>query len=215
MTRIPQTMPAVAYRKSLPVEDAESPLDVTLPVPEPGPRDLLVQVEAVAVTPVDHKVRQNNDPDGEPKVLGWDAAGTVVAVGGEVTSFRVGDEVFYAGALDRPGSNSRFHVVDERLVGRRFITTQIMIEMGSDQPAPAGRLQRAHCPQQRHAVGTPGNGQQHGDVVPCFRRPDGGQCVLDRVQFGHRGSTASGPGGFMKDAASRCAAYTVIGPSTR
>ncbi|MGW5770562.1 zinc-binding alcohol dehydrogenase family protein [Streptomyces longwoodensis] len=122
MTRIPQTMPAVAYRKSLPVEDAESLLDVTLPVPEPGPRDLLVQVEAVAVNPVDHKVRQNNDPDGEPKVLGWDAAGTVVAVGGEVTSFRVGDEVFYAGALDRPGSNSRFHVVDERLVGRKPAT---------------------------------------------------------------------------------------------
>ncbi|MFJ4482731.1 zinc-binding alcohol dehydrogenase family protein [Streptomyces longwoodensis] len=122
MTRIPQTMPAVAYRKSLPVEDAESLLDVTLPVPEPGPRDLLVQVEAVAVNPVDHKVRQNNDPGGEPKVLGWDAAGTVVAVGGEVTSFRVGDEVFYAGALDRPGSNSRFHVVDERLVGRKPAT---------------------------------------------------------------------------------------------
>ncbi|MEU5251984.1 zinc-binding alcohol dehydrogenase family protein [Streptomyces longwoodensis] len=122
MTGIPQTMPAVAYRKSLPVEDAESLLDVTLPVPEPGPRDLLVQVEAVAVNPVDHKVRQNNDPDGEPKVLGWDAAGTVVAVGGEVTSFRVGDEVFYAGALDRPGSNSRFHVVDERLVGRKPAT---------------------------------------------------------------------------------------------
>ncbi|MFI1002422.1 zinc-binding alcohol dehydrogenase family protein [Streptomyces galbus] len=122
MSPIPQTMPAVAYRKSLPVDDAESLLDVTLPVPQPGPRDLLVRVEALAVNPVDHKVRQNNDPNGEPKVLGWDAAGTVVAVGEEVTSFRVGDEVFYAGALDRPGSNSRFHAVDERLVGRKPAT---------------------------------------------------------------------------------------------
>ncbi|MEU6389519.1 zinc-binding alcohol dehydrogenase family protein [Streptomyces sp. NPDC046939] len=119
MSRIPQTMPAVAYRKSLPVDDAESLVDVTLPVPQPGRRDLLVQVEAVAVNPVDYKVRQNNDPGGEPKVLGWDAAGTVVAVGDEVTSFQVGDEVFYAGALDRPGANSRYHAVDERLVGHK------------------------------------------------------------------------------------------------
>ncbi|WP_320778976.1 zinc-binding alcohol dehydrogenase family protein [Streptomyces sp. CRN 30] len=119
MSRIPQTMPAVAYRKSLPVDAAESLVDTELPVPQPGPRDLLVQVEAVAVNPVDYKVRQNNDPGGESKVLGWDAAGTVVAVGAEVSSFRVGDEVFYAGAIDRPGTNSRFHTVDERIVGHK------------------------------------------------------------------------------------------------
>lgn len=119
MSTTPQTMPAVAYRKSLPVDDAESLVDITLPVPRPGPRDLLVQVEAIAVNPVDYKVRQNNDPGGVPKVLGWDAAGTVVAVGEEVTSFRVGDEVFYAGALDRPGANSRFHTVDDRVVGHK------------------------------------------------------------------------------------------------
>ncbi|MGV9890152.1 zinc-binding alcohol dehydrogenase family protein [Streptomyces sp. NPDC003395] len=119
MSTIPQTMPAVAYRKSLPVDDAESLVDLTLPVPRPGPRDLLVQVEAIAVNPVDYKIRQNSDPGGEPKVLGWDAAGTVVAVGEEVESFRVGDEVFYAGALDRPGANSRFHAVDERIAGHK------------------------------------------------------------------------------------------------
>jgi zinc-binding alcohol dehydrogenase family protein len=116
------TMPAVAYRKSLPVQDEESLVDIELPVPVPGPRDLLVQVEAVAVNPVDYKVRQGNDPGGEPKVLGWDAAGTVVAVGDEVELFAVGDEVFYAGALDRPGANARFHAVDERLVGRKPAT---------------------------------------------------------------------------------------------
>ncbi|GAA2253565.1 NADPH:quinone reductase [Streptomyces ruber] len=116
------TMPAVAYRKSLPVQDDESLIDVELPVPDPGPRDLLVRVEAVAVNPVDYKVRRNNDPGGHPKVLGWDAAGTVVAVGDEVELFAVGDEVFYAGALDRPGTNARFHAVDERIVGRKPAT---------------------------------------------------------------------------------------------
>lgn len=116
------TMPAVAYRRNLPVDDPESLLDVELPVPRPGPRDLLVQVEAVAVNPVDYKVRQNADPGGDARVLGWDAAGTVVAVGGEAELFEVGDEVYYAGALDRPGANSRFHVVDERLVGRKPAT---------------------------------------------------------------------------------------------
>lgn len=113
------TMPAVAYLKSLPIDDAESLVDVELPVPQPGPHDLLVQVEAVAVNPVDYKVRQSNDPGGEPKVLGWDAAGTVVAVGELVELFEVGDEVFYAGAIDRPGTNSRFHAVDERIVGHK------------------------------------------------------------------------------------------------
>ncbi|MET7572198.1 zinc-binding alcohol dehydrogenase family protein [Streptomyces sp. NPDC005492] len=115
----PATMPAVAYRKNLPIDDEESLLDVELPVPQPGPHDLLVQVEAVAVNPVDYKIRQSNDPGGEPKVLGWDAAGTVVAVGELVELFEVGDEVFYAGALDRPGTNARFHTVDERIVGHK------------------------------------------------------------------------------------------------
>jgi zinc-binding alcohol dehydrogenase family protein len=116
------TMRAVGYRRSLPVGDPESLLDVELPVPQPGPRDLLVQVEAIAVNPVDYKVRQNADPDGELRVLGWDAAGTVAAVGDQVELFRVGDEVYYAGALDRPGANSRFHAVDERLAGRKPAT---------------------------------------------------------------------------------------------
>ncbi|MEU6744823.1 zinc-binding alcohol dehydrogenase family protein [Spirillospora sp. NPDC046719] len=116
------TMPAVAYRKSLPLEDDESLLDVELPVPQPGPHDLLVRVEAVAVNPVDHKVRRNTDPGGEPKVLGWDAAGTVVAVGDRVGLFEVGDEVYYAGAIDRPGANARYHAVDERIAARKPVS---------------------------------------------------------------------------------------------
>ncbi|MEU9336482.1 zinc-binding alcohol dehydrogenase family protein [Streptomyces sp. NPDC048290] len=112
-------MPAVAYFKSLPLDDDESLVDVELPVPEPGPHDLLVRVEAVAVNPVDYKVRQGDDPGGRPKVLGWDAAGTVVAIGDQVGRFTVGDEVYYAGAIDGPGANMRYHVVDENIVGRK------------------------------------------------------------------------------------------------
>ncbi|MFH8387577.1 zinc-binding alcohol dehydrogenase family protein [Kitasatospora sp. NPDC018058] len=122
MSPHPDTMPAVAYRTSLPIDDPASLEDLELPVPTPGPHDLLVRVEAVAVNPVDYKVRQNADPGGIPRVLGWDAAGTVVAVGDQVTLFQPGDEVYYAGALDRPGANSRYHTVDERLVGPKPTT---------------------------------------------------------------------------------------------
>ncbi|MFF2384539.1 zinc-binding alcohol dehydrogenase family protein [Streptomyces sp. NPDC058108] len=113
------SMRAVGYRRSLPVSDQESLIDMELPVPQPGPYDLLVKVEAVAVNPVDYKVRQNTDPAGEPKVLGWDAAGSVVAVGKKVRRFEVGDEVYYAGAIDRPGANSEYHTVDERIAARK------------------------------------------------------------------------------------------------
>jgi zinc-binding alcohol dehydrogenase family protein len=119
MSQLPETMPAVGYRHSLPADDPESLIDLELPVPQPGPRDLLVQVAAIAVNPVDYKIRLNADPGGTPRVLGWDAAGTVVAVGSDVELFAVGDEVYYAGALDRPGTDSLYHAVDERLVGRK------------------------------------------------------------------------------------------------
>ncbi|WP_224370583.1 zinc-binding alcohol dehydrogenase family protein [Hyalangium versicolor] len=84
-------------------------------VPTPGPRDLLVEVKAVSVNPVDTKVR-----DRRPgRILGWDASGIVQAVGSQVTRFRVGDEVYYAGDITREGTNSSLHVVDERIVGRK------------------------------------------------------------------------------------------------
>jgi zinc-binding alcohol dehydrogenase family protein len=110
-------MRAVGYRKNLPIDDPQSLVDLELPVPEPGPHDLLVQVEAVSVNPVDVKVRTGTDPGGEPKVLGYDAAGTVLAVGSAVTLFRVGDEVYYAGSIARSGTNAQFHLVDERITG--------------------------------------------------------------------------------------------------
>ncbi len=82
-----------------------------------GPHDLLVDVRAVSVNPVDGKVRSSFDPAEAPKVLGFDAAGTVTAVGEAVTRFAVGDEVFHAGSIARPGTNAQLHVVDERVVG--------------------------------------------------------------------------------------------------
>ncbi|MBC9209366.1 zinc-binding alcohol dehydrogenase family protein [Roseomonas aerophila] len=92
--------------------------DVTLEKPTPGPRDLLVSVRAVSVNPVDFKVRSSaTPPAGQPRIIGYDAAGVVEAVGPEVRLFRPGDAVFYAGQIDRPGSNAEFQAVDERIVG--------------------------------------------------------------------------------------------------
>ena len=111
-------MKAVGYRKSLPISDGKSLEDVTLPDPVAGPRDLLVAVKAVSVNPVDTKVRMRAAPNpGDVKVLGWDAAGVVKAVGSAVTLFKPGDEVFYAGSIARPGTNSELHAVDEHIVG--------------------------------------------------------------------------------------------------
>lgn len=111
-------MKAIAYYRSLPAEHPEALVDVELPEPSPGPRDLLVEVRAISVNPVDTKIRRNVAPQhGAAKVLGWDASGIVKAVGDEVTLFQPGDRVFYAGAIDRAGANSELHLVDERIVG--------------------------------------------------------------------------------------------------
>ena len=111
-------MKAVAYYHSLPIQDPLALQDIELPEPLAGPRDLLVEVKAISVNPVDTKVRENVQPDaGTAKVLGWDVAGVVKAVGSDVSLFKVGDKVFYAGSIARAGANSERHVVDERIVG--------------------------------------------------------------------------------------------------
>ena len=112
-------MKAVGFRKSLPVGDAESLVDFDAPAPEPRARDLVVEVKAVSVNPVDTKMRMRGVPAGETKVLGFDAAGLVKSVGKDASLFRVGDEVFYSGSNIRPGTNSQLHAVDERIVGRK------------------------------------------------------------------------------------------------
>ncbi|RZL63055.1 MAG: zinc-binding alcohol dehydrogenase family protein [Variovorax sp.] len=110
-------MKAIGYYQPLPVDDAAALQDLDLPAPTPGRRDLLVRVKAISVNPVDTKVRKNAAPEaGEAKVLGWDAVGTVEAIGAEVQNFKVGDRVYYAGSITRPGANSELHAVDERIV---------------------------------------------------------------------------------------------------
>ncbi|MDJ0387200.1 zinc-binding alcohol dehydrogenase family protein [Roseomonas sp. E05] len=113
-------MKAVAYQSAGPLERADALVDVQLDKPVPHGRDLLVEVQAISVNPADYKVRRSVPAEpGQWKVLGWDAVGTVVAAGEGVRSFNPGDEVFYAGSLIRPGTNSEFHLVDERIVGRK------------------------------------------------------------------------------------------------
>ena len=112
-------MKAVVYTQpGLPIQDPQSLYEAELPKPTPGGRDLLVEVRAIAVNPVDTKIRASRGGE-QPQVLGWDAVGIVREVGEQVTLFQPGDEVFYAGAIDRPGSYSEFHVVDERIVGHK------------------------------------------------------------------------------------------------
>jgi zinc-binding alcohol dehydrogenase family protein len=112
-------MRAVAHTRPLPISDAASLVDIELPKPSPSGRDLLVKVAAVSVNPVDTKRRIAEKKDSLPGVLGWDAAGTVAATGNQASLFSVGDPVYYAGDVTRPGCNSEFHLVDERIVGRK------------------------------------------------------------------------------------------------
>ncbi|ALN64194.1 zinc-binding alcohol dehydrogenase family protein [Lysobacter antibioticus] len=111
-------MKAVALTRYLPIDDPQSLLDVELPAPNASGHDLLVRVEAVSVNPVDTKLRSPKPQvEAQPRVLGYDAAGVVEAVGEAVTRFKVGDRVYYAGDITRPGTNSELHLVDERIVG--------------------------------------------------------------------------------------------------
>ncbi len=113
-------MKAIGLNHYLPISDPASLQDIEVPTPTPSGRDLLVKVEAISVNPVDTKVRsQKGVVQAPPRILGWDAAGTVSAVGPEVTLFKVGDPVYYAGSITRSGANSAFHLVDERIVGHK------------------------------------------------------------------------------------------------
>ncbi len=113
-------MKAIGLTHYLPISDPASLQDIEIPTPSPSGRDLLVKVEAISVNPIDTKIRGQKAPaPAEPHILGWDAAGTVAAIGPDVTLFKVGDPVYYAGSLTRPGANSALHLVDERIVGNK------------------------------------------------------------------------------------------------
>ncbi|MEL7024705.1 MAG: zinc-binding alcohol dehydrogenase family protein [Pseudomonadota bacterium] len=123
-------MQAIGYRTASPINDRQGLALFETAVPEPGPRDLLVRVKGVSVNPVDVKVREGMTPESPPRILGFDAAGTVTAVGSDVEHYKPGDDVFYAGDLTRPGSNAEFQLVDERIVGRKPNTLDFVTAAG-------------------------------------------------------------------------------------
>lgn len=111
-------MKAVGYTQSLAINENDALIDVDIEKPSASGRDLLVKVNAIAVNPVDYKIRQRVNPEaGTPKILGWDAVGEVVEIGADVSEFAVGDRVYYAGDLTRQGTNAEYQLVDERIVG--------------------------------------------------------------------------------------------------
>nr|WP_067293476.1 zinc-binding alcohol dehydrogenase family protein [Marinobacterium profundum] len=112
-------MKAVGYKTPGAIDRADALIDFEMETPTATGHDLLVKVQAISVNPVDYKIRQGRPPEGDAAVvLGWDAVGEVVAIGDKATSFKPGDKVWYAGAINRPGTNSEYHLVDERIVGR-------------------------------------------------------------------------------------------------
>lgn len=117
-------MKAIGLTRYLPIDDANALQEFDLPDPgQPQGQDLLIQVQAVSVNPVDTKLRgPKAGEENPPRILGFDAAGTVVAVGPDVSAFEIGDEVYYAGDVTRPGCNAQLQLVDERLVGRKPTT---------------------------------------------------------------------------------------------
>jgi NADPH:quinone reductase-like Zn-dependent oxidoreductase len=113
-------MKAIGRYSPLPISEDQALIELEVFEPTPDPRDLLVAVRAVSVNPVNVKLRSSSaPPKGKARILGYDAAGEVESVGSEVRQFKPGDEVYYAGTIDRPGTNTELHLVDERIAGRK------------------------------------------------------------------------------------------------
>jgi len=112
-------MKAIGYKEAGPISAENALIEFEAIAPKIGPHDLLVEVRGISVNPVDVKVRASAQPDDEPRILGFDAAGIVKEVGSQTSKFKPGDEVFYAGDITRPGTNAALHAVDERIVGRK------------------------------------------------------------------------------------------------
>ena len=115
-------MKAIGFKQSLPITEKDSFIEFEMEKPIPEEHDLLVKIQAISVNPVDYKIRRSAAKDTTleiPKIIGWDAVGTVEAVGNKTSRFKVGDQVYYAGDLTRSGSNAEYQIVDERIVGRK------------------------------------------------------------------------------------------------
>jgi len=115
-------MKAIGFKTSLSIEKEDSFIEFETSKPVPGAHDLLVKIDAVSVNPVDFKIRQNSAKDTlleTPKIIGWDAVGIVEAIGDKVSLFKVGDEIYYAGDLNKQGSNAEYQIIDERIVGHK------------------------------------------------------------------------------------------------
>ena len=112
-------MKAIGYNQAGLITAPDALIEFEAETPELRPHDLLVEVRGISVNPVDVKVRGNMSPESGTKIIGYDACGVVQQIGSEVSKFKVGDEVFYAGDITRPGTNSELHAVDERIVGKK------------------------------------------------------------------------------------------------
>ncbi len=113
-------MKAIGYKENLPIEDVNSLQDIQIQTPKATGRDILVEIKAISVNPADYKIRAGMPVEGDDwKVIGWDATGIVKEVGAEVSLFKVGDEVWYAGDFTRQGSYAQYQIVDERIVGKK------------------------------------------------------------------------------------------------
>ncbi len=112
-------MKAIGFRKSLPITEPDSFIEFETDISQPTGKDILVKINAIGINPVDYKIRQNSAKEmlGTPKIIGWDAAGIVEAIGSDVKLFKKGDSVYYAGDITRSGCNSEYQLVDERIVG--------------------------------------------------------------------------------------------------
>ncbi|TKB26202.1 zinc-binding alcohol dehydrogenase family protein [Desulfopila sp. IMCC35006] len=115
-------MKAIGYKQAGPITAQDALIEFEAATPVLGPRDLLVEVRGISVNPVDVKVRampELGPEKGQTKIIGYDAAGIVREIGSDVRTFKVGDAVYYAGEITRPGTNSAYHAVDERIVGKK------------------------------------------------------------------------------------------------
>ncbi|MCX8228174.1 MAG: zinc-binding alcohol dehydrogenase family protein [Sulfitobacter sp.] len=115
-------MKAIGYTQAGPIDGNGALQMMDIAKPQVGPHDLLVAVKGISMNPVDVKLREVRPPEGPTSVLGYDAAGTVVEIGSDVTGYAVGDDVFYAGDVTRAGTNAELHAVDERIVGKKPAT---------------------------------------------------------------------------------------------